>query len=676
MPNKCGGTAMVFVSVKNILIITCICVVPKSYSSQNKFSKKITQNSSINNTQNTKTLANMVVEYTENGYIAFLEYHSQQSDWIYNKQDSAHSSAQLIMHLPIYKNKGINLGCHEGKAIEIALEKKDFFLLHQLLITFKVDPDQHSLAIIETLVALKSFEIVCHIIFATNLTYSQEYILQQIAHKIITPELGLFMAVSRNFYQTAEHILENYQVAHNHMSFALNYGAGKHTLELVELLVEHGATLNSNQTLICNAFSPSTHTCNALCTHTILDIAVHYNNIDVVNYVLTHGITAKNNGKIIGKAFTNISASKTQLLTLLAQAGALVDNYGCTLSQETTNLALALNQPDDVARDFILQNIPDLSSYTDILIEAAGSPYTSLETLEKIKEKPGVNFENTKDRCLIITASLKNPKKEIIRYLLEHGANPTEGLKWYLYNLHEKHCPLYLSYKANSDQIYQRLLDSQDPDIQQLITLARYVLPQNYTVIHTLLSYAYDQKALQLLHTIIKKIIEQELCIKTDFEPEKLISLLMMVAHIAHKELKNFAQQCASEEFIEYSKNRNAYTKKIIASYQEHVTYSYIQLKKICWWACIFDHQEILTLMHEQLGADLYTNIVNERSTHGFTAISYAAQWGNRNIVAKLITLTQKKSDITVAAIVAQKYAPMITYMLYLYCVTGKIQAN
>lgn len=609
-----------------------------------------------------RPIKKFTIEYTEDGYLNFLNHYCRASQWLFEIDEYEDQiSAQLLKELPVYKAKGIDLAGREGKAFEIALAKHDYFLLYQLCILHRIYPSAHESEIIEHLIDQDKIDALCQIIFTLNLKDSPESILARIDGKKMKPSLALFIAVNSNQYELAHKILEMFpEVTPDECSYVYAYGASKYGTEFMKLLERYGAELNTNT---CDALAKDLHECSGWCDKSILDIAIQYGNKDGIAYLINKGFSVDKNHQVINCALRSESPN-IEIIRMLYQAGALIDD--AHIPNITPNLFLALNQPDKDILDFVVSHIQNFEcqAYQDALVHVTSSPFGTIATIESFKKKHGIKFEAVLDRCLMILATLPEPQETLIRYFLKNGAKPTEGLKWFLYNNKENIPTPFFEYQFNSDVLYADFLSKpSEENRKRLKILAQHVLPKDQNKLASLVREANSSCSATLLHTTLFTLINQQ-PYKQEFDHEGLLAELTLLVHNVKSELKNLARQCASPFFLNYCENRMGLLENILKlENMEKIK----NVSLVMRYASIFNNLDVIKCVKEELDEEDFKMVVNVRSESGFVPLSYAAQWGNQELVLQLISITEKKSDIIVALLLAQRYHPELVHIFIHY---------
>lgn len=351
---------------------------------------------------------------------------------------------------------------------------------------------------------------------------------------------------------------------------------------------------------------------------------------------------------IISKILTSTDANKLDYLHMLAKTQAIFDNGSLVETFEQTNIFHAFKTGDLAIIDLVLARIQDFSLkiYDNILNEATKLP-ESILLLQKMIAIPEIDFEKKKDRCMISLAVLPNPSRDLIAFFLKHGANPTEGLSWYLFNMHSKHIDLFIAYGANVDKMYEEIIKRKQPELlEQLIALTSVKAPIRNDIWYEIFSYARQEKSLPLFFNLLKQLLAEKRCNDPHFDLKIPLGHLKMITEFSTGLVMHIAGLCCSRDFFEYCKNPPVYAQSVI----DHAQSNYDALKKVCWWAALFNDEATIHLLANKLTHEGFSTLVNERGPYGFTAISYNALFNNSNLTLELMGWTAKKMDLVMAS--------------------------
>lgn len=382
---------------------------------------------------------------------------------------------------------------------------------------------------------------------------------------------------------------------------------------------------------------------------------------------------------IVSIVLKSKSSKRLEYLEVLAKTPAVFDHY--TVEKfEATNAYLALKTGDLAIINFVLDRIRDFSIpiYDNVLIEAVQVP-KPLTLLHRLKATPSVNFAQKIDRCLMSLSQLDNVPRELIAFFINEGADKLAGLSWYFFNNHIKDVDVYAQ-GIDVDTIYKEILKPEVAlQLEKIIALSKVTAPKEYELWYEIFSYACKEKSLRLIYNLLKLMINDQKCRDRDFDTQIPMRHLSNVYDFTTSLIQHIALLCNCEDFFDYCKNPQEYTELALMNYS-HTAPQYLRLKKICWWASLFNHSEVIKLfsISKKLSEDDFFTLINERGPHGFTAVGYNALFNNSNLTFDLISKTKKEMDLVIAARFALEYnypigAAIITYLTQGSMIGGSI---
>ncbi len=284
---------------------------------------------------------------------------------------------------------------------------------------------------------------------------------------------------------------------------------------------------------------------------------------------------------------------------------------------------------------------------------------------ELLNRKGEFDFEEIYDLKELITLLAANGNAEVIELLLtwynERASVPVKVSEQALYfALRNKHVELVKKFAVDCEfddwhmkeyavftgqqEIVKRLLEA-GADVCGTYIFHYAVMSKNLATVALLTPTAFASNLVtrplrvsELLDTVVLSKIFKNIYLA---DGEQTITPIQIAQKVHSQELVHFLQACLDEDLKEYLQNPEAYVKGYLAQCSSSKTLVYNKFGQTpLIWACIFNHKSIVQLLLNQLPECLHAV-----DSYGRTALVYAIQCGNTEIVSFLLDAYEKENS-------------------------------